>query len=53
MRVLSHSGTHHLSGVYGRVRVPRNLDSFSATVLLSTSFLLISISRDEGKGEFL
>ena len=27
MRVLSHSNTHHLSGVYGRLRVPRNLDS--------------------------
>ena len=26
MLVLSHSDTHHLSGVYGRVRVPRNLD---------------------------
>ena len=28
MLVLSHSDTRHLSGVYGMVRVPRNLDSW-------------------------
>ena len=27
MLVLSHSDAHYLSGVYGRLRVPRNLDS--------------------------
>ena len=41
MLLLSHSDTHFLSGVCGRVRVPRNLDSFFMTVQFLWNFLKI------------
>ena len=53
MRVLSHSDTHHLNRHMVGCGCHEILIPCSTTVLFSTTFLLISISRAEGEGEFI
>ena len=53
MRVLSHSDTHHLNRHMVGCGCHEILISCSTTVLFLTTFLLISISRVEGEGEFI
>ena len=53
MLVLSHSDTHHFNTHMVGCGCHEILISCSVTVLLSTSFLVISISRVEGEGKFM
>ena len=55
MLVLSHSDAHYLSGVYGRVRVPRNLGSLFYYCPIIDHFPPDFISRveDEGDRDFM